>query len=57
MRGTFLEHHRPSEGEFAELWSEAHAADRRGADLSAAFRFPDNFERADVAEPGSYSYS
>lgn len=34
-----------------------HAAVRRGTDFSAAFRYPDNFEGAEVAEPGSYSYS
>jgi len=34
-----------------------HAAIRRGTNFSAAFRYPDNFEGAEAAEPGSYSYS
>lgn len=34
-----------------------HTAVRRGTNFSAAFRYPDNFDGAEVAAPGSYSYS
>lgn len=34
-----------------------HSAVRRGTNFSAAFRYPDNFEGAEAAEPGSYSYA